>query len=397
MRSSLRLLEKSTKASQKLFKDAFGEEAEHAASTQSKPLRLSAQDSHIHSTNAWDGDEHPHDTTLRMLMDSRKPLRSGTKGPYGDSKLKAVQQPTPLSPTDNLIPSNPNFMPWDAEYVYPSHASGSTQPSIYRARKLESQALEKMQGMQLDSKTKAVIRDTKKSKAKVRRLVNAREGALDYSLTGSLDDIQNKAQHQSRPRPQSLQAWQSLVEEQIEGAQRKGQFSNLEGRGKPLASVSESNPFISREEFLMNRIIGNQGAVPAFVELQMSMEGEVTSFRNYLREEYTKRGVRYIAKDSSSEIISKFRDREWEERQRSYHTILVDRVNSAIKSYNAIAPAFSRRGLLLLDAEVERAREAAVPVIAVSLRHHVDASPEQPQQRKPSTLIGKMREIFGGV
>ncbi|EOR00329.1 hypothetical protein E3P92_01443 [Wallemia ichthyophaga] len=394
MRNSLSLLDKSKR---RLFRDALKE-------VNDQPKHLSPTN---HSEDAWDGDEHPHHTTLRMLIDSRKPLRDGRKDHYGDSKLKTVQQP--LSPTDNLIPSDPNFMPWDAEFVQPSHASRSKQPSIYRARNLQSQARQKLQSLNPDSKTKALIRDTKKSKDRQRRLVNARDGAIDYSLTGSLDDIQNNEHQQSqfRPRPQSLEGWQSLVEVQIQRAQRQGQFNNLPGKGEPLGSVSEGNPFIDREEFLMNRLISRQGAVPAFVELQMLMEGEVTSLRNYLREEYTKRW-RYTGRITANDCKSDHapthtptyvpRDRDWEQRQQSYHMILLDRVNGAIKSYNAIAPPSTRRGLLLLDSELQRAREAAV---TPSPHHHHHHTPPEQSPRRPhgkaSALMGKLREIFGGL
>jgi len=46
-------------------------------------------------------------------------------------------------------------------------------------------------------------------------------------------------------------------------------FKNVKGRGKPLArSVDESNPFIAREEFLMNRIVQRNGATPPWVDVQ---------------------------------------------------------------------------------------------------------------------------------
>ena len=52
----------------------------------------------------------------------------------------------------------------------------------------------------------------------------------------------------------------------------QGQFTVLSGRGKPLVrQVDESNPFIAREEFLMNRVIQRNGAAPPWVELQAGM------------------------------------------------------------------------------------------------------------------------------
>ena len=49
----------------------------------------------------------------------------------------------------------------------------------------------------------------------------------------------------------------------------QGVFNNIEGRGKPMViNNDEKNPFIGREEFLMNRIVQRNGAAPPWVELQ---------------------------------------------------------------------------------------------------------------------------------
>lgn len=44
----------------------------------------------------------------------------------------------------------------------------------------------------------------------------------------------------------------------------------VKGRGQPIARLSEErNPFIAREEFLMNRIVQRNGAAPPWVEVQL--------------------------------------------------------------------------------------------------------------------------------
>lgn len=52
-------------------------------------------------------------------------------------------------------------------------------------------------------------------------------------------------------------------------ARAQGGFNDIKGRGKPMAiGDEEKNPFIGREEFLMNRIVQRNGAVPPWVELR---------------------------------------------------------------------------------------------------------------------------------
>lgn len=52
-------------------------------------------------------------------------------------------------------------------------------------------------------------------------------------------------------------------------ARLQGQFNTLKGRGQPIKQLTEEkNPFIAREEFLMNRIVQRNGAVPPWVDIQ---------------------------------------------------------------------------------------------------------------------------------
>ena len=55
----------------------------------------------------------------------------------------------------------------------------------------------------------------------------------------------------------------------VQKARQAGHFNNIKGRGRPIARTTEDkNPFIGREEFLMNRIVQRQGAAPPWVEIQ---------------------------------------------------------------------------------------------------------------------------------
>jgi DnaJ family protein C protein 28 len=55
----------------------------------------------------------------------------------------------------------------------------------------------------------------------------------------------------------------------VKEARAQGRFGGTKGRGKPMViSDDEKNPFVGREEFLMNRIVQRNGAAPPWVELQ---------------------------------------------------------------------------------------------------------------------------------
>ena len=90
----------------------------------------------------------------------------------------------------------------------------------------------------------------------------------------------------------------------IKEARVQGRLDKIEGWGEPmLISNDEKNPFVSREEFLVNRIVRRNGAAPPWAELQagklrfipmfftghsntisVEMGSAVASFRQVLRQ-----------------------------------------------------------------------------------------------------------------
>lgn len=132
-------------------------------------------------------------------------------------------------------------------------------------------------------------------------------------------------------------------------ARAKGQFNNIKGRGKPLVrDVAENNPFIAREEFLMNRIVKRNGAAPPWVEIQqgsyhltlqlltsvvaypkldiLEMDKAVLTFRSSLQDSWTRRVIRTLTFDRAPSSIprllpstvERMRDSEWEAREAKY-------------------------------------------------------------------------------
>ena len=148
-----------------------------------------------------------------------------------------------------------------------------------------------------------------------------------------------------------------------------------------VISNDERNPFIGREEFLMNRIVQRNGAAPPWVELQagksrfipvfvyrlsntisVEMESAITSFRQILRQAWSRRTILISTTATpplplerlTVDYIVNLRDPEWEERERSYHETAIDEVNSLVRKHNAMAPYIARRALYVRNVELER-------------------------------------------
>lgn len=89
--------------------------------------------------------------------------------------------------------------------------------------------------------------------------------------------------------------------------------------------MNENNPFISRTEFLLNRIVSSQQAVPPWIDLQQQLDSQLETFRTTLRGDWVRRAVRMITLSgfdhlSKPDAIEKaariYKDPDWEMRER---------------------------------------------------------------------------------
>jgi DnaJ homolog subfamily C member 28 len=298
-RINLRRCISDNSASSKLFADAEREEREERLS--SKPIRRYPE---LAQHENWTGEESMQDAVLRMLVDKYKPVRSGTIR-TADEKLKdlvpglnsAISYPPTLldtiaKQTDNnaleassltpsvyslkdrpLLPAVEGHKPWHTTFHAPTH---STPYIRYGSTSSQPSSSSITQDKKAVKKEKA---DRKRTQV-AGRLTQARESTLDYRL-----GLKN-AERRGQANPLTMKGWAGLVEERIEvctspickvelsltnikRARQEGVFNVIKGRGKPTTRhIDERNPFIDREEFLMNRIVQRNGAAPPWVELQ---------------------------------------------------------------------------------------------------------------------------------
>ncbi|KAF9024332.1 hypothetical protein BDZ89DRAFT_1162278 [Hymenopellis radicata] len=375
-----------TSASDKLFADASREEQSQSAP---KSAHLSALESQHEN---WTGDESIQDAVLRMLVDKYKPLRTGTIQ-TAEEKLKrappsvslgtkahfrSVEHPSPLSTpssgswiTETLLPAKEGHKPWHTEYKVPSHAA-SIKLASFPLRSSTPTA-------PIDDKLRKQDKEAKKRVEQAGKLHRARESTLDYRLGVK------KAHVGGRPNPVSMKGWSGLVEDKIEKARQAGIFKTVRGRGQPMSvAVEERNPFIAREEFLMNRIVQRNGAAPPWVDLQQTLDISIQTFRDILRQSWTRQALRKLTTEHPAPIlatltledIKKVRDNAWMQRQEGYHDAAMDDVNSMVRKYNGIAPYAVRRPYYSRAAEIERLYEACAEDILRELQRRFEGSSE---------------------
>lgn len=234
--------------SARLFQDAIEEEI---------PTNATSSRDHLRNTQGpvWDGDETMPDAVLRMLVDAHKPLRTGdgVKHTSADDKIKGWMKGLKLEPKDSgqqisIINTNSHrttipphlHRPWHSTYTGESHQDEAPKirHGMFIQKKVDASALENLLELQLpanaNSKTKSRARELRKAGRMVKRVENARDGALDYRLgLGAAespvdgDDETFTANRQIRGSSvlgaqkggtSGIRAWAGLVEDRIQRA-----------------------------------------------------------------------------------------------------------------------------------------------------------------------------------
>ena len=97
----------------------------------------------------------------------------------------------------------------------------------------------------------------------------------------------------------------------------------------------------------------------------VELDDAISSFRELLKQSWTRRAIRNLTTDHPPQILAKFtlsdvksyRDKVWEQRETSYHEKAVDEVNSLVRKYNGLAPYAVRRPYYTRSVEVTKAYE----------------------------------------
>ncbi|KAJ3743525.1 hypothetical protein DFH05DRAFT_1496389 [Lentinula detonsa] len=390
-------------ASDKLFSDAVKEETE---GTTTRPKSAYLQFLEQKHEN-WDGEERVQDAVLRMLVDKYKPLRSGAiataeqKLKQTPPKITSFTKPSSGSwATESLLPSSETHRPWHTEFKVPSHVISSVKLANIPPPPVRASSAPQ------DEKAKKKERDMLKRTEQAGRLGRARESTLDYRLGLKNRSGGSQLTAGGRPNPVGMRGWTSLIEDKIEKARIAGVFNHIKGRGQPLArTTEEKNPFIGREEFLMNRIVQKNGAAPPWVELQGELDIAVSTFRDILRQSYIRRVVRTLTALHPPAILATWltlqdikahRDPEWEETERVYHDVAVEEINALVRKYNGVAPYAVRRAYYMRSVEIGRLYEECAEDVLKGLKERVRGSSSTGNTRKVPEAGERLSEFVEG-
>lgn len=382
----------------------------------------------------WTGDERLEDTVLRMLMDKYKPLRrQESRQAAESSRLKQAQKPT-LRPIDSRResapkkPYTPPGQPWNAVFVRPSHAAAE-EPRVYRgkymglrppksemAQHLARKGISPSQLALDDRKAMSELRDSLRRSMHRDKIEMARDIKLSRHTPASNEE--------SAPQIGMLGATKGLAgiaEQRIVEAQAKGIFQSNPLRGKPIPrDYNETNPFLQREEFVLNRMIQRQGNMPPWVQRNQDLQTEILSLQQRIQHAWICRVLHRLdtsdewrtlapvhvhwhdhlgpddlrsyhieardqAEQRTLEWVRMFRDEAWIRAESAYHAAAVDQLNQVIRSYNHTAPPSARKGLVTKDAFLASSIQRAFPLMVHAASARIRARRQDPQKASTDT------------
>ena len=151
------------------------------------------------------------------------------------------------------------------------------------------------------------------------------------------------------------------VNKQIEEAMERGEFANLPGKGKPLKL--DTNPFLTPQARMANRLLKENGFAPRWIELEKEIKREKAQLERILinlkarRERLATIVQRYPHR---REVIRRTFEQE-RARAMAQYSQKLENLNRKIQRVNLLMPTRNRQYALINRAEVLTRFQEACP------------------------------------
>ncbi|ODQ78013.1 hypothetical protein BABINDRAFT_168591 [Babjeviella inositovora NRRL Y-12698] len=294
----------------------------------------------------WTGEEHLHDTALRMLQDAHKPVKvRANTNPHAPNLNKIITPPVPLK--QRIAEARDKSL----DYLLNKGTSFEEDPKfreMYRERLLGPEIL----------------------------------GPISAGAT--------------------INAIHRIADARIEESQSRGDFSHNSLRGKPMPKT-HSSAYINTTEYYMNNILKLQDVSPPWVEKQGSVNEEIARFRRELDDGCARAMIqevdrRYPKMDLPGRLkqieAQTFSYGNWEASQRAYIESKVSALNNSLRSYNLQAPMALQKLYLLRDKEVEQCYARVKDKLAeLYHKHHERNAGESNIKVKGTSFTSQQYEV----
>lgn len=124
-----------------------------------------------------------------------------------------------------------------------------------------------------------------------------------------------------------------VVEDLIQEAMSKGQFDNLEGKGKPLSHAQSQNPYVDFTQHKINKILLDNGFTPEWITLQKEIRTDIDDLIQILTEYRSYLGAEPLYETDVNEWTTILRNQENR----------TSNINKMIDKYNLIVPILDQQ------------------------------------------------------
>lgn len=167
------------------------------------------------------------------------------------------------------------------------------------------------------------------------RAMKAQQNVLEHRMQKALATdnalIKKGGDHFKKHAIKTKYGFDRVVEDLIQEAMQKGDFSNLSGQGKPL-NKQDQNPYVDFVTHKINNILLENGFQPEFITMNKEIRGEIEDLKTKLKFERSK--LKYPAMDED--------ESKW---KRVLEEFAVDEknINKRIDKFNLICPILNKQ------------------------------------------------------
>lgn len=173
----------------------------------------------------------------------------------------------------------------------------------------------------------------------IERAQKAMENVMEHRLKKLQAAEQNTLIGMDKKRAQDIKTrygMERLVEDLIQEAMNKGEFSDLPGMGKPLKSdITTQNPYVDFTTHKLNQVLIENGFTPEWIQLSKEIREETKELQKLITEARNELG---------SIPLSVEETQCWEKKIKNLKP-MVKKINSKIDKYNLLVPLLQKQML----------------------------------------------------
>lgn len=173
-----------------------------------------------------------------------------------------------------------------------------------------------------------------------------------------------------------------LVEDLIQEAMNKGEFSDLPGMGKPLNTTNVRNPYVDFVTHKLNQILIENGFTPEWIQLSKEIREETEELKKRLSE---------VRNDIGELPLTPKDESIWENNLKKFE-ITTKQINNKIDKYNLLVPILQKQMLhIKLD---ELAKKALLIPSVKNVKKYVDTSHKSSNLSISQDLFSFISDLF---